>query len=294
MRVKPITVRQARRIRELRAARAPSKKLVHFGLANEPRCNPGRRLSGSWQKHCATGYSCYTQPTGGFHASVPGPYISNNIGEYMRHFTIGSKRSGLGSRRASFQSPVIRRKTSHSKLQRTVLFLIAVAIVGCSENRQADVATGRSLGANSAVGNGLVSTYAEFNKDGTPRAIGLVFQASALDGLPTAHSDGHYCFDRNKDGKVDLQTECFGSHEWIIPLPSDAARRSEIPLNGWGSTGTRMGISLPACMISRISTSIFISNRSKKSWPWNRDPAVLNLFVATNSSWLPSRCRQIT
>ncbi|MBI4528496.1 MAG: hypothetical protein HY695_32280 [Deltaproteobacteria bacterium] len=124
----------------------------------------------------------------------------------MKYFVIGSKR-----------------------LQKALLFLIGLAISGCSEFEQAGVATGRTLGAYARVGNGTVSSYAEFDKNGAPRAIGIVFQASALEGLPTAHSDGHHCFDRNKDGKVDPLTECFASHEWIIPLPSEAARRSEIP-----------------------------------------------------------------
>ena len=47
-------------------------------------------------------------------------------------------------------------------------------------------------------------------------------------------SDAHHCFDRNSDGKVDVQTECFGTHEWVIPLPSEAARRSEIPFKWVG------------------------------------------------------------
>ena len=71
------------------------------------------------------------------------------------------------------------------------------------------------------MGKGTVSSYAEFDKNGAPKAIGIIFQASALDGLPSAHSDGHHCFDTNKDGKIDLDEECFGSHEWVIPLPSD-------------------------------------------------------------------------
>ena len=75
------------------------------------------------------------------------------------------------------------------------------------------------------VGNGTVSSHAEFDKNGAPRAIGIVFQANALEGLPTAVFDGNHCFDRNKDGKLDPQTECVASHEWIIPLPSESAQR---------------------------------------------------------------------
>jgi hypothetical protein len=106
--------------------------------------------------------------------------------------------------------------------------------MGCSDRQQAGGSASRLLGANSSVGNGMVSSYAEFDKSGAPKAIGIVFQASALDGLPSAPSDGHHCFDRNKDGTIDPQTECFGSHEWVIPLPSELARRSDVPFKWVG------------------------------------------------------------
>jgi len=152
----------------------------------------------------------------------------------MKYFVIGSKGLGFGSNRDAVRSPVTRRRLMESNLRKAVLLFIALAILGCSDNKQAGVSTGRSLGANSSVGNGTVSSYAELDKSGAPKAIGIVFQASALDGLPTAHSDGHHCFDRNKDGKIDLQAECLAAHEWVIPLPSEAARRSEIPFKWLG------------------------------------------------------------
>ncbi len=119
-------------------------------------------------------------------------------------------------------------------MRKVNLLLTALLVTGCAASNPAGLSSERRLGANSKVGNGTVSSYAEFDRNGAPTAIGIVFQASALDGLPTAHSDGHHCFDRNKDGKVDLDTECFASHEWVIPLPSNAARRSEIPFKWVG------------------------------------------------------------
>ncbi|HSC96841.1 MAG TPA: hypothetical protein VLC73_17935 [Burkholderiales bacterium] len=112
--------------------------------------------------------------------------------------------------------------------------LAALAILGCADGKQATQSTGRMLGANSKVGGGTVSSFAEFAKEGAPKAIGIVFQAGALDGLPAAPSDGHHCFDRDKDGKIDLAKECFSTHEWVIPLPSEAARRSDIPFKWVG------------------------------------------------------------
>lgn len=117
---------------------------------------------------------------------------------------------------------------------RTVLLFTTLAIMGCSDNQQAGAPAGRLLGANSNVGNGTVSSYAEFEKSGAPKAIGVVFQAGALEGLPSTHSDGHHCFDRNKDGTIDPQTECISSHERVIPLPSELARRSDIPFKWVG------------------------------------------------------------
>ena len=113
-------------------------------------------------------------------------------------------------------------------------FFAALAILGCSDSGKSGMSAGRSLGAFSNVGQGTVSSYAEFDKNGAPKAIGIVFQASALEGLPTAHSDGHHCFDQNKDGKIDPQKECFASHEWVIPLPSEVARRPDIPFKWVG------------------------------------------------------------
>ena len=69
---------------------------------------------------------------------------------------------------------------------------------------------------------------------GAPEAIGIVFDARALEGLPAAGSDGHHCFDRDKNGKIDPAMECLHNYEWVIPLPSDIARRSDIPFKWVG------------------------------------------------------------
>jgi len=87
----------------------------------------------------------------------------------------------------------------------------------------------RALGAASLLGNGTVASYAEFDTSRTLKAIGVVFSASALDNLPTAPSDGHRCFDSNNDGVIDLATECSGWHERVLPLPSEASRRTDMP-----------------------------------------------------------------
>ena len=87
----------------------------------------------------------------------------------------------------------------------------------------------RTLGVESALGKGTVSTYAELNAQGEPQAIGIVYSAGALEGLPTDGSDFHHCFDKNGDGTVDRATECLHSFEYVLPLPDAVARRQDVP-----------------------------------------------------------------
>jgi len=95
---------------------------------------------------------------------------------------------------------------------------------GCSTTWAA-----RVLGTPSSLGNGTVASYSELDESGTPKAIGVVFSAGALDALPTAPSDGHRCFDANNDGVIDLNTECSAWHERVLPVPSEVGRRSDVP-----------------------------------------------------------------
>jgi hypothetical protein len=99
----------------------------------------------------------------------------------------------------------------------------------------------RLLGAASGLGNGSVSSYAEFDDQGNPRAIGVLYSADALDGLPTVPSDEHHCFDRNGDGQLEADAECIATHESVIPLPDAVASRSDIPfkwvLFNWNPAG---------------------------------------------------------
>lgn len=107
----------------------------------------------------------------------------------------------------------------------------ALAVLsGCASlGTSADGAGKRILGWRSDLGKGTVSSYAEVDASGTPRALGVAFSAGALDGLPTGGSDRHHCFDRNKDGVVDPATECLNQYEVVIPLPCAVATRADIP-----------------------------------------------------------------
>src|ERR1700693_5075419 len=111
------------------------------------------------------------------------------------------------------------------KIGRVVSAVAAVLValsLGCSTQ-----SASRVHGMASSLGNGTVASYAEFDKSGAPKVIGVVFSAGALDALPTAPSDGHRCFDANNDGVIDLATECSAWHERVLPIPSEASRRAD-------------------------------------------------------------------
>jgi len=153
----------------------------------------------------------------------------------MGYWVTGAERDQHGSFPVNSRSRSACRVLDALNLHKAALSLAFLTMVGCAANIQpGGESGGRSLGAMSSVGKGTVSSFAVFAKDGTPQAIGIVFPASTLEGLPSAHSDGHHCFDRNKDGRIDPQTECFATHEWVIPLPSDMARRADIPFKWVG------------------------------------------------------------
>jgi len=112
-------------------------------------------------------------------------------------------------------------------------------VAGCSSER-ADTPVSRALGWPLKLGGGTVSGYAEFDKAGTPLAIGVVWSSTALDGLPKG-SDHHHCTGRTKDGELDPGTQCLNTHEFVLPLPDAAARRDDVPfkwvLLNWNPQG---------------------------------------------------------
>lgn len=122
----------------------------------------------------------------------------------------------------------------------TLLFVVALsALVGCASMRSESPGS-RSSGWSTPLGNGSTTSYAEFDDQGTLKAIGVLFSASALDGLPT-DSDNHRCFARNKDGAIDASTKCQHTFEHVLPLPDAVARRADIPfkwvLLNWNPAG---------------------------------------------------------
>jgi hypothetical protein len=104
-----------------------------------------------------------------------------------------------------------------------------------------NAAAERVLGWRAKLGNGEAASFAEFQTSGAPKAIGIMISADALASLPSEHSDGHHCFDRDGDGVTARPAECFETHEFAIPLPDAVNRRDDIPfkwvLLNWNQHG---------------------------------------------------------
>jgi hypothetical protein len=98
-----------------------------------------------------------------------------------------------------------------------------------------------SLGADARLGEGVFSSYVQFDRSGAPTAIGLSFSPDVLNTLPTHRSDEHRCFDLDGNGTIEADPECLAMHERVVPLPPEAARRTDIPfkwiLLNWNPQG---------------------------------------------------------
>lgn len=129
------------------------------------------------------------------------------------------------------------------KLRLTGVLLAAMLLAGCTNRsgEPAPAAQKRLDGATAQLGGGTVASYAVVDASNVPAVIGLAIQAAALEGLPAAPSDMHHCFDSNGDKKLDERNECTGAHEKVVPLPSELARRTDLPfkwiLLNWNPNG---------------------------------------------------------
>jgi hypothetical protein len=131
------------------------------------------------------------------------------------------------------------------------VFLMAAALTGalalaaCQQTARpasaGETAAARSEGGFADAGTGRISTYAEMQTGGGPKAIGVSFSSSFMNAPPASHSDERRCTDRDKDGVVERPAECNMWHEWAMPLPADLAQRDDVPfkwaLVNWNPMG---------------------------------------------------------
>ena len=112
-----------------------------------------------------------------------------------------------------------------SRLPPLLPLAVLFAVSGCaSMDGQAPGA--RALGWTIPHGKGTATTYAEFERDGRPKAIGVAWSAGAFEGLPTG-SDMHHC--AGPDGATGQHAQCIPTFEHVLPLPDVVARRADVP-----------------------------------------------------------------
>ena len=120
---------------------------------------------------------------------------------------------------------------------------LAIFSAGCMQSLDSGN-SGRALGAARTVGEGTTAGYVEFEDGGRPRAIGVVISGSALNSMPVEPTDGHRCFDADGNDSIDIMSECSHWHEFVLPLPSEASRRSDIPFK-WALLNWNPGGHIP-------------------------------------------------
>lgn len=111
--------------------------------------------------------------------------------------------------------------------------LLVVIVVNPSDDEQADAGAVPSFGAPREetfygpalrMGDGDVRIYAQL-RDTQPISLGFAFTRNALVNLPTARSDGKYCYDQDDNSRIDPNTECVAEHEFVLDLPAQFAAR---------------------------------------------------------------------
>ena len=97
------------------------------------------------------------------------------------------------------------------------------------------------FGQAKKLGNASVKSYAFTRGDGSPTAIGVVFKASALQGLPPESNRTSRCFDLDKNGRINDHGECEGDYELRLSLPPALAGRKDVPFRwiavNWNAHG---------------------------------------------------------
>ena len=104
-------------------------------------------------------------------------------------------------------------------------FLLAM-LAGCAANHGGD--TGLLLGAETALGSGVVQSFAELRPGAALHALGMTLSERSLDGLPSAldltfANRLEPCLDLDGDESFDVRSECV-TH-WALDLPRCARRR---------------------------------------------------------------------
>jgi hypothetical protein len=80
------------------------------------------------------------------------------------------------------------------------------------------------------VGNGWARAYVALDANGHALALGVSLDRQALEGLPNELDPTSRCFDKNGNGKIDLdQHECLGDYAFLFALPQGEAAQAVAP-----------------------------------------------------------------
>ncbi len=97
------------------------------------------------------------------------------------------------------------------------------------------------FGQAQALGKNSAKSYAVTGADGRLTAVGVVFKAGLLEGLPSELNNTSRCADLNKNGRIDEKGECEGDYELRLALPAVIAGRDDVPFRwvalGWNPHG---------------------------------------------------------
>jgi hypothetical protein len=89
-------------------------------------------------------------------------------------------------------------------------------------------------GAKDTLGNGTIESYADYDAQGRPVALGLKFNGQALTGLPPKKNTTSRCYDLDGNGRINDASECEGDFEIRLDLPDQPAGAGFTPFKWVG------------------------------------------------------------
>lgn len=106
--------------------------------------------------------------------------------------------------------------------------LLSVVVAALTAGQAASSESETYFGKAETMGRGTIKPYLIVER-GAPAVVGLVFESSALEGLPPTPNTTSRCFDLNKNGRIDASGECEGDYELRLPMPQHATDRGDVP-----------------------------------------------------------------
>ncbi|MSO70963.1 MAG: hypothetical protein EXQ88_02960 [Alphaproteobacteria bacterium] len=115
-------------------------------------------------------------------------------------------------------------------MRKHVLLAIGVLLAALAVGSPALAAPFKTYVSKSQkLGQGSAVMYAAIDDKGAPVALGFSFTKGALDGLPAELNPKSICFDKNGDGRVDVNLECLGDYTLKFELPDADANKALAP-----------------------------------------------------------------